>query len=354
MTETWTDSFSPEHLMGLAWPAVPDRINCPDMTRAPLPVPGELVHKNATEQVFLTGGVRTGELRFLIDAVWPKVHPFYRPDEFCTYDSSLVGETLRQATYYVTHTFCDVPLFWSFILGDIEWRIVDRAAFRQSGAFVKMTVELACTHAGKWTRLRRAFRVNAVFRFRGRVCATAGLLAEAIAPRIYQSLRRRSESVDPKEETSGTTDQGDTVDTAATRSARRLAPMTVGRHRDGDVVIGDFGTPGSWQVLVDCTHPIMFDHPLDHLPGMLLLEAGRQAGFTATEAIAGRPAETLLSCRAQFTSFCEIGQDTIVHAELKNVNWRQSVARFHIRITQRGRDATTGVFEYSFGSGADR
>lgn len=104
-------------------------------------------------------------------------------------------------------------------------------------------------------------------------------------------------------------------------------------------------------MLVDDTHPVMFDHPLDHLPGMLLLEAGRQAGFTATEAIAGLPADTLLSCYLQFARFCEFGQETIVHAEPKNVSRRHSVALFHIRITQGGKDAATGVFEIGLGGG---
>jgi hypothetical protein len=28
---------------------------------------------------------------------------------------------------------------------------------------------------------------------------------------------------------------------------------------------------------VDTRHPVLFDHPLDHVPGMLLMEAARQA-----------------------------------------------------------------------------
>jgi hypothetical protein len=333
MTKNLAYSFSPEPSMSLDWSPACDR------------VAGELVHKKATEQIFLTGGVQTGELRFLIDAAWPSVHSYYRPDAFSGYDGLLIGETLRQATYYVTHTFCDVPLFWSFILGDLEWHVVDQAAFRPAGEFLKMTVELTCARAGKWTRLRTALRVDAVFRIHGKVCATASLLAEAVDPRIYQSLRRRA---------GGNGEPGNDAENRPSRNARRLAPRAVGRRHDDDVVIGGFGSPASWSVLVDCTHPIMFDHPLDHLPGMLLLEAGRQAGFTTTETIVRRPVEALSSCRTLYTGFCELGQDTLVHAEMENVDWVDSRARVRVRITQREREAATGSFEYSFRPAADR
>ncbi|WP_260845011.1 AfsA-related hotdog domain-containing protein [Streptomyces sp. SLBN-31] len=48
-----------------------------------------------------------------------------------------------------------------------------------------------------------------------------------------------------------------------------------------DVVLSPLGQPHRWQLRVDTRHPVLFDHIVDHVPGMLLIEAARQAA-TAT------------------------------------------------------------------------
>ncbi|WP_260326976.1 AfsA-related hotdog domain-containing protein [Streptomyces sp. TLI_185] len=39
-----------------------------------------------------------------------------------------------------------------------------------------------------------------------------------------------------------------------------------------DVVPAPTDLPGRWQLQVDTGHPVFFDHPLDHVSGMLLLK----------------------------------------------------------------------------------
>jgi hypothetical protein len=56
-----------------------------------------------------------------------------------------------------------------------------------------------------------------------------------------------------------------------------LPPAVVGRVLPADVVLAPADRPDRWQLRVDTAHPVFFDHPLDHAPGMLLLEAARQA-----------------------------------------------------------------------------
>ena len=55
------------------------------------------------------------------------------------------------------------------------------------------------------------------------------------------------------------------------------APQTVGRMSPMDVVLSPVNEPDCWQLRVDTRHPVLFDHPVDHVPGMLLMEAARQA-----------------------------------------------------------------------------
>ncbi|WP_268254571.1 AfsA-related hotdog domain-containing protein, partial [Streptomyces humidus] len=52
----------------------------------------------------------------------------------------------------------------------------------------------------------------------------------------------------------------------------------------------------------DFSHPVLFDHPADHVPGMLLLEAARQSAHAATHPRPGLPT----SLDATFTQYVEL------------------------------------------------
>ena len=69
---------------------------------------------------------------------------------------------------------------------------------------------------------------------------------------------------------------------------RRTATGDVGRLNPYNVVIGPLDRHGvralRTPVVVDLSHPTMFDHPLDHVPGMLQMEVVRQARRLARRA----------------------------------------------------------------------
>jgi hypothetical protein len=56
----------------------------------------------------------------------------------------------------------------------------------------------------------------------------------------------------------------------------------VDRALPTDVVLAPTGRPDRWQLRVNTAHPVFFDHPLDHVPGMLLMEGARQAALLET------------------------------------------------------------------------
>lgn len=113
------------------------------------------------------------------------------------------------------------------------------------------------------------------------------------------------------------------------------------------MVIDNDDAGDGWPLRVDRTHPILFDHQLDHVPGMLLLEAARQAGFSAiSTAIVGYRATSLLACRLEFLAFCELNHEVRVHTALSGVHWRDNLAQVRVRIEQHGTDVATGTVEY--------
>ncbi|MDO0939458.1 AfsA-related hotdog domain-containing protein [Streptomyces sp. DG2A-72] len=76
-----------------------------------------------------------------------------------------------------------------------------------------------------------------------------------------------------------------------------------------DVVLSPIGQPNSWQLRVDTRHPVLFDHPTDHVPGMVLLEAARQA----TAATAGRPVIPL-DITSEFKRYAELHTPCLIEA----------------------------------------
>lgn len=82
------------------------------------------------------------------------------------------------------------------------------------------------------------------------------------------------------------------------------------RTRPEDVVLSAGDRPGRWKLRIDPTHPVLFDHPVDHAPGMLLLEAARQAAHAAS----GRPS-AVVGMKAEFLRYTEFDSPCWVWAD---------------------------------------
>lgn len=61
----------------------------------------------------------------------------------------------------------------------------------------------------------------------------------------------------------------------------------------------------------DTAHPVLFDHPVDHAPGMLLLEAARQAA----QAVAAPEAALPVSMDAVFFRYAELDAPCRIEAD---------------------------------------
>ncbi|WP_280409454.1 AfsA-related hotdog domain-containing protein [Nocardia brasiliensis] len=104
------------------------------------------------------------------------------------------------------------------------------------------------------------------------------------------------------------------------RPAPRAPPPPrgrLGREHPKNVLLahGSRATAGgmSFRLAFDPAHPFFFDHPMDHVPGMLLLEAARQAALaTLAEHRGVLPQRCLLvGCEVDFGNFCE--PDLVTH-----------------------------------------
>ncbi|MBC7267908.1 MAG: gamma-butyrolactone biosynthesis protein, partial [Streptomyces sp.] len=94
---------------------------------------------------------------------------------------------------------------------------------------------------------------------------------------------------------------------------RRVEPGLVGRLRNKDSVLAHDSSAGEWLLRPDPDHAILFDHPTDHLPLMVLLEGFRQLGHLMTRSTApppDDPALTLVSAAVDCMAFAELDVPT--------------------------------------------
>ncbi|PBC39659.1 A-factor biosynthesis protein [Rhodococcus sp. ACS1] len=282
------------------------------------PVTRRYVHRQAVAEVFLTDCVELpGPNAFAVAAQWPRLHGFYRARDGL-YDPMLLGETLRQAAIYLAHSRYRVPLNRRFIMQDLHVRAhLDALEVGAAAADVTATATLSdLVYRGE---VLSSFRVELRFWLAGRGIGSASGVAAALPLSAYTRARWG---------TAGPQTPG------PARCGTAITPAVVGHVDDQHVVLGRQAAPGEWELRVDVTHPVLFDHPLDHLPGMLLLEALRQSAFAALEV----PDAHLETIDAVFHRFAELDQRATVR--VRALDGDPLSVRAVIR--QAGADVTTG------------
>lgn len=230
-------------------------------------VPRQLVHRAAVAETFLTGWRRTGPDRFTVSAQWPRAHALHVSPDWAAYDPLLVVETIRQSGTLVTHTEYEAPLDRKFVL--TEFQVGAEPTMLTLGALpAEPEVELVFTDVQYRGGHLAAARYTAHVLRDGARVATADVAFTCVSGPVYRRLRggRTPETV-----TAVPVPPGVPAD-----AVRRALPA--------DVVLApaDAGRPDRRQLRVNTAHPVFFDHPLDHVPGMLLLEAARQAALLET------------------------------------------------------------------------
>ncbi|WP_330336135.1 ScbA/BarX family gamma-butyrolactone biosynthesis protein [Streptomyces sp. NBC_00557] len=265
-------------------------------------LPRELVHRAAVAEVFLTDAERHGEDDVLLAAQLPRRHAFYHDTlaDRARHDPMLLLEACRQGIFVVAHRYLDVPLGHKFLLRAVEFEVPDPAA-------------LVCgdhpTEAVIATRIEHRFRNRAgVTGLRLRFGMTVGdreaLLARIdyswMPPRAWTRLR------------AGQRGALGLPETPVALPGRRVEPARVGRRDPGNAVIsaprtGPDGTRTA-RLVPDTGHPALYDHWVDHVPGMLELEALRQLALTAAVDAGALSAPTALpvGLAARFRCFAEM------------------------------------------------
>ncbi|MFD4528599.1 ScbA/BarX family gamma-butyrolactone biosynthesis protein [Streptomyces sp. NPDC058470] len=297
------------------------------------PVTRELVHRSSVSEVFVTDGLRTGDSTFAIAAQWPRDHALYHPDENRLNDPLLFAETLRQAHFYAAHTFFDVPLGHHFVGQDISFEITDHAALRVGGAPLPVLLDGTWEWQGGTPARRAGARMNVSLVVDGRVCGRGHARGLIVDDRRYGLLRKRAAEAAGARLGAGAAVGAGVAEGVAVpvpvADVEVVPPHRVGRQRWRDCVLERDvperevqgrdvperevqGRPDHvWRLRIDRDHAVLFDHPTDHIPLMVMLEGFRQLGhLTVHETAQGAPLDgafVLAGLALDCAAFGELG-----------------------------------------------
>ncbi|WP_121703948.1 ScbA/BarX family gamma-butyrolactone biosynthesis protein [Streptomyces sp. E5N298] len=254
------------------------------------PMDRVLVHRRAVMEVFVTDAVRRGDDSFAVAVQAPRAHSYYndhtqRP---ALIDPLFLLEAARQAVTVVAHQWLDVPYDTSFLISDWTTEFTDLDALR-AGVDVpdELVVEITTRDLKRRGARLLAATLECVFVVGGRRAGTSVVAAGYLSRDGYTAHRAKSRgSVPPL-----------SSDRPAIRTGTPVAPALVGRERTENVVLADVArhpdgptAPTALRALLDVPvrHAAMYDHPLDHVPAMALMEAARQATVLAAGGPAGQ------------------------------------------------------------------
>jgi hypothetical protein len=294
-----------------------------------------LVHRDALGEVFLTDTVSTAEDHYLAAAQLPRSHAYYgdrllRP---AMYDSMLLLEACRQATLAAAHRHYGVPTDHKFIITAHQIHLTHPQMAVIGSGPCELTMDVAITdrreREGRVTGLDHQLTLFVAGTEIG--YATMGMRYKS--PESYQRLRLSGRDGTPPPSSAAYAQPG--FGTSAD-------PAAVGRGKSSNVIVEKLATTGAGataELRIPAEHPSMFDHPQDHLPGMVLSEAARQMSVTAiTEHCHLSPTKTFLSdLTADFNRFGELDANTRLEATVsKDRSAKTANITVDVGITQNG------------------
>ncbi|MET9319554.1 ScbA/BarX family gamma-butyrolactone biosynthesis protein [Streptomyces sp. NPDC003038] len=255
-------------------------------------MPREYVHRSSLAEVFLTGCERTGMDTFTLTAQWPRAHTFFTSPDGTSHDPLQAGETIRQAGLYLCHAIYQVPLTHHTLLQTLDFTTHPQH-LRIEPRPTDLHLTAHCTNF-HWKGNRFSGTLHTHIHRNGHLTATGTAHFTCIPPTTYQRLRR-NQPLAP---------------TAPPSPRTPIPPATAGRRHPHDIVLTPTPHPHQWHLTPDLNHPILFEHPNDHHPGMVLIEAARQA----THALHPPHTYTPTTLTTHFHHYAELHTPTTITA----------------------------------------
>lgn len=302
-----------------------------------------LAHKWAIGEVLLTSFEAVDENSMRLTAYLPQSHFFYndRPGSLRTNDFAVIVEACRQACFLVAHELLQVPKEQQFLLKSIEAALVESRPMTS-----QHEIEIAAVVRGQ--RFRGSSLSGMFWDFS--VSDEDGTFATASFEQTWIDRTPWRQTRELMRVSRG-------LEGPSPFSTGRLVPPTdpasVGRAFAENVVIGDPRHDQSrWTAQASLTtdHPTLFDHPIDHVYGMVQLEMARQLCVAALSRSQGLdPQEFALSAtKSEYMTTGELDLPLDVVAELPAA-WSPNCgepAPVELQLWQAGRQVSSFTQHY--------
>jgi 2-oxo-3-(phosphooxy)propyl 3-oxoalkanoate synthase len=304
-----------------------------DVKRPPAPQPRplswsrtvdrEMVHRASVAEVLITDVLASGGDSFEAAAHWSRSHPTFPRGHDDRHNPLMIVETLRQLGIFIPLRHYAVPPRTHFLITDVSFALDPLVEPRAGYGATEVTCRVSVDNLRMGTRGGiSGMRLRSVFSAGGRSFAQAEGGARFFDGHRYTSLRGPRTSLAPWTPTRS----------AAARA--RPVPEHVGVASPQDVLLA-LQRDSVLLDPVDLRHPFFFDHKTDHVPGMALVEAARQAAAVISGGRLQRP----VACRLRAARFTEFTPPALVECTVRD---RTCVFRFHQYDTQ----TAVGVFRY--------
>ncbi|MFI8194225.1 ScbA/BarX family gamma-butyrolactone biosynthesis protein [Streptomyces sp. NPDC085946] len=230
-------------------------------------VPREYVHLHREESVLVTGWSSHGDDRYSVTARWPAA------GDGTFHDTLLLTQTIRQSCLLIAHAERSVPLSHQTLMERMDFSLA-RSFCVPRNQPADLIVNVSCRNTG-----RRSMRMELALLHGQRVVAESVVDFSWIAPAVYRRLR------------------GEYLHApwGGLPVPAPVAAHTVGRTDALDVVLAAGDRPGRWNLRVDVRNRMLYDHPVDHVPALALIEAACQAAQGVTHPAPFSPVEVVSS-----------------------------------------------------------
>jgi 2-oxo-3-(phosphooxy)propyl 3-oxoalkanoate synthase len=277
-------------------------------------IPRKLVHKAGPEAVWLTDVVRVGEHRHLCAGQVPRAHTFVNdaiPPRFTYYDVGFLTELGRQAGISTMHQFEGAPVDWATVFLKFDLQLEEPVPNDRTPGPVPAVVSVEFRNHEYEEGSLTVF-TEMTYEIDGVVRARSTSLAAAYEKAPYTAWRQEMRSTKPLGE-------------HPVPAVAPITPERVGRRDPDNVMIGELRageSPGNYrcQARIDQLHPHFFEHPMDHVPGVVHVEVLRQAAIAAAveHHDLSPVGATIMSCSTRFAGFAELELPVDAHIEVKD------------------------------------
>jgi 3-hydroxymyristoyl/3-hydroxydecanoyl-(acyl carrier protein) dehydratase len=305
-----------------------------------------LVHKQIPGNVLLTDIRSAGSNSFFCTGRVPSDHPLFNGEGKNPEENILFyTEVGRQASLAMTHLHLHAGLDDAFIFERSEAALTEatwRLPLEVRAESIEIEIHVQETNRRKNGDVCRVIADHAMFLGGEQVFRGTGAWTIQ-PPAIYKRLRRveiETSAADPG------------------RPCRAAAELPHQLRMVGSGIVirepefRDQQSEAFAELVVDREHPFFFDHPCDHVPGMLLLEGCAQLALQMAArggALSGRV--MIAAYEINFGRFVEFGLPTMLTARAsvgRGTQMRAPLQTYDIAVSQRG--VASGVASITVGS----